>query len=92
VWPRPLLACGRLSYEIYLTHRFVVLAAAAWFRQSGKPAGAVYPLLGATLVVCWALGALVERFWSAPANRWLRRRLSAPGTAPPARVPSAPAT
>jgi peptidoglycan/LPS O-acetylase OafA/YrhL len=74
-WLRPILACGRLSYEIYLTHVFVVLGAVAWFQRSGKPAGAVYPLLGATLVSCWALGALVERVLSAPANRWLRLRL-----------------
>jgi peptidoglycan/LPS O-acetylase OafA/YrhL len=71
---RPLLACGRLSYEIYLTHMFVVLSAAAWFNGNGAPASLVYPVLGVTLVLCWALGALVERVWSAPANRWLRKR------------------
>ncbi|HVZ35922.1 MAG TPA: acyltransferase family protein, partial [Polyangiaceae bacterium] len=54
-WFRPLLACGRSSYEIYLTHMFVVLAAVAWFRRHGQPAGALYPLLGVTLVLCWAL-------------------------------------
>lgn len=74
-WLRPLLACGRLSYEIYLTHGFVVLAVTAWFYGHGAPADAVYPLLGVALVLCWALGALVERVWSAPANHWLRRRL-----------------
>jgi peptidoglycan/LPS O-acetylase OafA/YrhL len=77
-WLRPLLACGRLSYEIYLTHMFVVLSVVAWFHRHGDPVGAVYPLLGVTLVLCWALGALVEHFWSAPANRWLRARFSAP--------------
>jgi peptidoglycan/LPS O-acetylase OafA/YrhL len=90
-WLRPLLACGRLSYEIYLTHMFVVLAAVAWFRSHGGPAGAVYPLLGVTLVLCWALGALVERFWSAPANRWLRQPLGARESARPRRPSSAPA-
>jgi peptidoglycan/LPS O-acetylase OafA/YrhL len=90
-WLRPLRACGRLSYEIYLTHMFVVLAAVAWFRGHGAPAGAVYPLLAVTLVLCWALGALVERFWSAPANRWLRVRFSAPEKTRPARAPTAPA-
>jgi peptidoglycan/LPS O-acetylase OafA/YrhL len=73
-WLRPLLACGRASYEIYLTHMFVVLSAVAWFRRHGEPGGALYPLLGVTLASCWALGALVERFWSAPLNRWLRSR------------------
>jgi peptidoglycan/LPS O-acetylase OafA/YrhL len=71
-WLRPLLACGRLSYEIYLTHAFVVLGAVAWFRAQGQPPAAVYPLLAAILVASWALGAAVERWLSAPANRWLR--------------------
>jgi peptidoglycan/LPS O-acetylase OafA/YrhL len=88
-WLRPLLACGRLSYEIYLTHGFLVLAASAWFQAHDAPAHAVYPLLGVTLVLCWALGALVERAWSAPANRWLRQRLGAGGHAPA--LPLAPA-
>jgi hypothetical protein len=51
--------------------------AVAWFRSHGEPAAAVYPLLGVTLVLCWALGALVERLWSAPANRRLRARFRA---------------
>jgi hypothetical protein len=34
---------------------------------------AAYPLLAAILLACWALGALVEHWLSAPANRWLRR-------------------
>jgi peptidoglycan/LPS O-acetylase OafA/YrhL len=85
---RPLSACGRLSYEIYLTHAFVVLAAVAWFRALGQPPAAVYPLLAGVLSVSWALGAGVERWLSAPANRWLRGERSAP---PRARNASAPA-
>ncbi len=76
-WLRPLSSCGRLSYEIYLSHMFVVLGAVTWFYGSGKPTNAVWPLLGVTLVLCWGLGALVERTISAPANRWLRERLGA---------------
>jgi len=55
----------------------VVLAATSWFQRNGAPPGAVYPLLGAILIACWALGALVEHGWSAPANRWLRQQLGA---------------
>lgn len=75
-WLRPLLACGRLSYEIYLTHMFVVMTAVALHRRLGSPAGLVYLLVGATLVACWALGALVERYISGPANHWLRLRFT----------------
>lgn len=83
---RPLMACGRLSYEIYLTHAFVVLGAVAWFRARGEPPAAVYPLVAATLTLSWALGAAVERWLSAPANRWLRGELGAPTNA--RRVPA----
>lgn len=86
---RPLRACGRLSYEIYLTHMFVVLAATSYMRSRAWPPGA--PLAGALLVIggAWALGALVERYLSSPANRWVRtafRRGSSTRQAPtPAR-------
>jgi peptidoglycan/LPS O-acetylase OafA/YrhL len=78
---RPLLAYGRSSYEIYLTHAFVVLTAVSWFRARGEPPDAVYPLLAAVLALSWCLGAAVERWFSAPANRWLRGRLGARGGA-----------
>ena len=93
---RPLLACGRLSYEIYLTHAFVVLTAVAGFRALGEPPAAVYPLLAAILTLSWALGAGVERWLSAPANRRLRGERSALSSAPSSaprpkeRVASAP--
>jgi peptidoglycan/LPS O-acetylase OafA/YrhL len=89
---RPLIAFGRSSYEIYLTHGFVVLAAVSWFRARGEPPGAVYPLLAAVLVLSWCLGTAVERWLSAPANRWLRAKLSARSTdghEPSASEPSA---
>ena len=82
-WLRPLIACGRLSYEIYLAHGFVVLAAVSWFRARGEPPGAVYPLVGTVLALSWCLGAAVERWLSAPANRWLRGKAPARGVAGP---------
>jgi peptidoglycan/LPS O-acetylase OafA/YrhL len=71
-WLRPLTACGRLSYEIYLTHAFVVLAAVSVFERSNLPIDAAPVLLATVLIVSWALGALVERYISSPANRCLR--------------------
>jgi len=74
---RPLTACGRASYEIYLTHEFVVLSAVAWFRARGAPPNAAVPVAALVLVLSWCLGAVVERWLSAPANHWLRRKLGA---------------
>lgn len=71
-WLRPLTACGRLSYEIYLTHVFVVLAAVRVFKAYELPIDAAPPLLALVIVVSWALGALVERYLSSPANERLR--------------------
>ena len=69
---------GRLSYEIYLTHMFVVTPVVWLFRLSGAEYryGFLWYLL--TLPLCWLLGAAVERWLSAPCERWLRGRLTTP--------------
>ncbi|MDN7353005.1 acyltransferase family protein [Acetobacter senegalensis] len=63
---------GRLSYEIYMTHMFIVMPAVTLFTAlGGTPEGsgaALYPLV---LALSWALGAGVARLWSRPAARWL---------------------
>ena len=66
---------GRLSYEIYLSHMFVVYAIVRLFKLSGGDyrLGFLWYLL--TLPLCWLLGAAVERGLSAPCERWLRGRL-----------------
>ena len=67
---------GRMSYEIYLTHMFVVFATVRAFRAwDGDPVHGWWwylPALGS----CWLLGAAVERRLSMPSERWLRMRLS----------------
>ncbi|OOG66444.1 acyltransferase [Rhodanobacter sp. B04] len=80
---------GRLSYEVYLTHMFVVTPAVWLFRLSG--ADYRYGLLWYLLVLplCWLLGAAVERWLSTPCERWLRRRLAKqPYAEPPATPPT----
>ncbi len=68
----PLLAYGRRSYEVYLTHMFVVFACFDFFVRLGKPVRLV-PMLFAGVIVCAGLlGEIVARFFSEPANRWLR--------------------
>ena len=72
VWLR---AWGRLSYEIYLTHMFVVFAVVRAYRAwGGGPAQGWLWYLPA-LVLCWLLGAAVERWLSVPCERRLRARL-----------------
>jgi peptidoglycan/LPS O-acetylase OafA/YrhL len=71
-WLAPLGAYGRLSYEIYLTHVFVVLGSAAIYKRLGWSPENVDVLIAFVLVASWALGAAVERTVSSPCNRWLR--------------------
>lgn len=70
----PLLEFGRRSYEIYLTHMFVVIAAAAIFLRFGKPLRGVPFLFLGVIVAAGILGELVARFYTEPMNRVIRRR------------------
>jgi peptidoglycan/LPS O-acetylase OafA/YrhL len=69
---------GRLSYEIYLTHMFVVIAMLAIFHRTG--AGMRWGLLwyAPTIAACWVLGWFVARFYSIPTDKAIRRRLLRP--------------
>jgi peptidoglycan/LPS O-acetylase OafA/YrhL len=72
----PLLRLGQCSYEVYLTHMFVVFAFFAIFVKYGSPIWSVPLLFVATVVVAAAAGDLVARFFSEPVNRLLRERWS----------------
>lgn len=65
---------GRLSYEIYLTHMFVVFALVALYRHGGSDVRAGFWWYLPLLALCWALGALLARFYSDPCDRAMRRR------------------
>ena len=71
----PLLAYGRRSYEVYLTHMFVVFACFDLFLRWGHPLGWVPVLFVAAIATAGVLGELLGRFFSEPANRWLRGRI-----------------
>jgi peptidoglycan/LPS O-acetylase OafA/YrhL len=75
----PLLRLGRCSYEVYLTHMFVVFAFFAIFAHYGKPIWSVPLLFVATVVGAAAAGDIVARFFSEPLNRMLRERWSGLG-------------
>ena len=74
---RPLLQLGQRSYEIYLTHMFIVFALFHFFLYAGKPAPAVPFVFLAVILVSALLGEIVARLYSEPLNRMIRSRWSA---------------
>ncbi len=66
---------GRLSYEIYLTHMFVVMTVVRIYKSAGGNArwGIFWYVPG--LALPWGLGWLVAKYFSTPAERWMRRKL-----------------
>jgi peptidoglycan/LPS O-acetylase OafA/YrhL len=70
----PLLKLGQRSYEVYLTHMFVVFAFFDLFVKMDKPMWAVPGLFIVTIVVSALLGDLVANLYSEPINRFLRTR------------------
>jgi peptidoglycan/LPS O-acetylase OafA/YrhL len=70
----PFLKLGHRSYEIYLTHMFVVFGFFHFFLVAGKPMRAIPVLFLTVILFSGVLGELVARFYSEPMNRWLRKR------------------
>lgn len=66
---------GRNSYEIYLTHMFVIWPMVFLFQHSGIRIGAAPALFLATTALAGLLGWLIARFYSEPLNRRLRQTL-----------------
>ena len=75
----PLLDYGRRSYEVYLTHMFVVFACFDLFMAKTSRSLRLIPVLFVVvIVIAGILGELVARFYSEPANGWLRSRFGSP--------------
>ena len=70
----PLLRTGQYSYEIYLTHMFVVYGLFALFLNMGKQMRFVPSLFITVVLVSVLLGAIVAELYSEPMNRLLRKR------------------
>jgi peptidoglycan/LPS O-acetylase OafA/YrhL len=64
---------GRLSYEIYLAHMFVVFAVVALWKATGITPYWSFLAYVPGVLGSWALGALVARAWSLPWERVLRQ-------------------
>src|SRR5581483_8783299 len=70
--PGLLRSWGKLTYEIYLTHMFVVFTVVSAYHAAGGDLRTGYLWYLPLLIVAWPLGHLVARFYSLPAERWLR--------------------
>lgn len=68
----PLLKLGQYSYEIYLTHVFVVFGLLSLFLKAGKPMSLVPVYFVGTILISGLLGAAVANLYSEPMNRFLR--------------------
>jgi len=71
----PLLKLGQNSYEIYLTHMFVVFALFDLFLSAGKPMRLVPILFLGVVLISGVVGSMVARFYSEPMNQLIRNRL-----------------
>ena len=71
----PLLKIGRYSYEVYLTHMFVVFGFFGLFLYAGKPMRLVPMLFILTILTSGVLGAAVAALYSEPLNRLIRAYL-----------------
>ncbi|QNN45320.1 acyltransferase [Thermomonas brevis] len=69
-----LRAQGRRSYEIYLTHMFVVYSLVALFKAGGGDMRGGWLWYVPAVLLCWGLGEVVARFFSDPVERRLRER------------------
>ncbi|HJT52873.1 MAG TPA: acyltransferase family protein, partial [Candidatus Angelobacter sp.] len=77
---RPLLRTGQYSYEIYLTHMFVVFGFFTVFVNAGRQMRLVPALFIAVVLVSAVFGAVVAELYSEPMNRLLRNRFFAYGS------------
>ena len=70
---QPVQWFGRNSYEVYLTHMFVVTTAAQLFVRLGSPINYAPVWFVSTLVLSGLLGHAVAKLYSSPCNRALTR-------------------
>jgi peptidoglycan/LPS O-acetylase OafA/YrhL len=77
-WTAPVRWFGRHSYEVYLTHEFVVVWMTALYVkvQVGSP----LLWIAAEVALAAPLGWAVARWYSEPMNRWLRGAAAARST------------
>lgn len=65
---------GRQSYEIYLTHMFVVFAIVECAARLNTPKSFGCLWYIPVILVSWLIGTLLERWYSRPCDQYLRNR------------------
>lgn len=70
-----LIQMGRYSYEIYLSHMFVILGGAWAFDFLNVSDGLLIPYLILLILITYLLGYVLFNFFSEPVNLWLRRKI-----------------
>jgi peptidoglycan/LPS O-acetylase OafA/YrhL len=73
----PLRWFGKNSYEIYLTHPFVVILLTQMFYSGRLPVHSTGGLYAAVICISGAIGYLLANYYSEPLNRIMRRELFA---------------
>jgi peptidoglycan/LPS O-acetylase OafA/YrhL len=70
-----LRSCGRLSYEIYLSHMFCVFGGLAIFNAIGLSPAWRFLWYVPMLLACWLLGVALSRGFTLPVERFIRHKL-----------------
>jgi peptidoglycan/LPS O-acetylase OafA/YrhL len=78
---RWLESMGRLSYEIYLTHMFVVFSVVMIFRGWSADSWLGFLWCAPIVALCWLLGAVLAHGYSVPLDRALRAQWLSPPSA-----------
>ncbi|MEM7484316.1 MAG: hypothetical protein AAF348_03830 [Bacteroidota bacterium] len=65
---------GALSYEMYLTHMFIVIALVSVFNKITAPKDAVYLLYLSTIVLSFLLAKYINKWLTKPLNHRIRRK------------------
>jgi len=73
----PLRIYGKLSYEIYLSHSFIVLTGVSLYRKYQVNHDYAPIWLIGIVVLSGVLGHIVEKYFSSPANAFIRKRWQA---------------
>ena len=74
-WSAPLRWFGRHSYELYLSHEFIIIAGVAYYARHyhhGSSRAVIAALVIAMLLATAPLAWVLARWFTEPANRWLR--------------------
>ncbi len=65
---------GIYSYEIYLTHMFVILLGASIFKKFELSVDWLIPFLLLSILISYLLGKMIYTYFSEPVNNWLREK------------------